>query len=60
MSTLPVADLKEGNIFGRTIYPPSVIALTFILAKVWSGGGAEVEFPPPPKKKTLPAPEDKK
>ena len=39
-SSLFVVDLK-GNIFGRTVYPPSLIDKAFILAKlcIWGGGG---------------------
>ena len=41
-SSLHVADVK-GDIFGRTISPPSVIVIAFILAELyrvqWGGGG---------------------
>ena len=42
-SSLPVADLK-GNIFRHTIYPPSLIVIAFIVAKLWRGE----RIPPPP------------
>ena len=37
MSSLCDADLK-GDIFGRTIYPPSLTVMAFILAKLWREG----------------------
>ena len=45
MSSFPIAVLK-GNIFGRTIYPLSLIVLVFILAKLWYrlGGGGGVDY----------------
>ena len=43
----PVADVKE-NIFGCTIYPPSLILIAFIVAKLCSrgGGGAKKKARP--------------
>ena len=40
-SSLPVEELRVNfkNIFGRTIYPSSLIVITFILAKLWNGAG---------------------
>ena len=34
-SRLPVVNLR-GNIFGRTIYPPSLIVIAYVLAKVFT------------------------
>lgn len=41
-SSFSVVDLK-GNILGLTIYPPSLIIIAFIPAKLWKGGGGEAE-----------------
>ena len=45
-SLLLVADLK-GNILGRTVYPPGLIVVAFIVAKLWSGGKESPQYPPP-------------
>ena len=46
------ADLK-GDIFRRTIYPLSLVVITFIFKELWMEGGEEIPPPPPsrPKKK---------
>ena len=46
-SSLSVADL-EGNIFGRIIYPPSLIVIASIDAKLWRRGKGGRNPPPPP------------
>ena len=46
-SSPSVADLK-GNIFGRIIYPPSLIVIASIDAKLWRRGKGGGILPPPP------------
>ena len=48
-SSLSVVDLK-GNYFGRSIYPPSLIVIACILAKLW-GWGVESARPQKTKQK---------
>ena len=43
-SSLRVADVK-GDIFGRTISPPSIIAVAFYTCEVMEGGGGVARNP---------------
>ena len=45
-----VADLK-GNLSVRNIYPPSLIVIASIVAKLWRGGGGGGPHPAGPKMK---------
>ena len=52
-SSLRVANLK-GDIFGRTIYPPSRLTIkAFILAKLWRGSTKRAPIPGPRRQKKL-------
>ena len=43
-----------GDIFRRTVYPPSLIVIAFIFKDLWDGGNRSLNPSPPPKKRTQP------